>query len=99
MKKFAMILAAGLMVVGAGMAMADAPAAAPCKATKFETKLAEEACKKGGQEEAKKAFKAWVAEAKKTDATIACKSCHENLAPEFKLTKDGLEKFKKLGGK
>lgn len=100
MKKFSMILALGLVVLGAGMAMADAPAApAPCNRTKFETKMTEEACKKGGQEEAKKAFKAWLTEAKAKDATLTCKTCHANMAPKFDLNPDALKKFKDLGGK
>ncbi len=70
-----------------------------CFRTKFETKLGADACAKGGQGEAKKAFKAWTAEAKKTDATLSCKSCHSKMGPEFPLTADGLEKYKKLGGK
>ncbi len=70
-----------------------------CFRTKFETKLGADSCAKGGQGEAKKAFKAWTAEAKKTDATLSCKSCHTKMGPEFPLTADGLEKYKKLGGK
>jgi hypothetical protein len=103
MKKFVMFLAIGGMLVGAGMAMADAPAApaapVPCTRTKFETKTAEDACKKGGQEEAKKAFKAWLTEAKAKDATLTCKTCHANMAPKFDLNPDALKKFKDLGGK
>ncbi|MBI5607432.1 MAG: hypothetical protein HY902_00975 [Deltaproteobacteria bacterium] len=102
MKKFAMFLALGLVLVGAGLALqaTDSRAdAAPCVRTKFDTKLTEDACKKGGQEEAKKVWKAWVAEAKKTDATMACKTCHTNMAPKFDLTPDGLDKYKKAGGK
>lgn len=105
MKKFAMFLALGLVVAGAGLALsatnstaADAPAA-PCVTTKFQTKMAEEACKKGGQEAAKAAFKAFVAEAKKTDATIACKSCHTKMGPNYELAPDAMDKYKKLGGK
>lgn len=107
MKKFAISMLALGAIALCGVAVAPTSARADddeggggkCFRTKFETKLAEDACKKGGQGEAKKAFKAWMNEAKKTDATLACKSCHSKMAPEFPLTADGLEKYKKLGGK
>lgn len=106
MKKFTipMLLVGALTVFGVAMSPLSASAdddegGGKCFRTKFDTKLAADACAKGGQGEAKKAFKAFTAEAKKTDATLTCKSCHTKLGPEFPLTADGLEKYKKLGGK
>ncbi len=106
MKKFTI----PMLVIGAialcGVAMSPLTATADddegggkCFRTKFETKLTGDACAKGGQGEAKKAWKAWVAEAKKTEPTLACKACHTKLGPEFPLAADGLAHYKKLGGK
>lgn len=94
----ALAMAMGMLVVALQPATVQADAA-PCVRTKFDTKLTEEACKKGGQEEAKKAWKAWVAEAKKADATMACKTCHDKMAPNFEVKKEALDVFKKAGGK
>lgn len=106
MKKFTipMLLVGAIALAGVAMspiasAADDDEGGGKCFRTKFDTKLTADACAKGGQAEAKKAFKVWTAEAKKTDATISCKSCHTKLGPEFPLTADGLEKYKKLGGK
>jgi hypothetical protein len=77
----------------------DAVAGAACKRTTFETKLVGDACKKGGQAEAKKVMKKWLKGAKKKEAGLECKSCHTKLAPKYDLKPDGLQKFKDLGGK
>lgn len=102
MKKLSLALVLGAIASMSWLALAPSEAdaeATACFRSKFETKMTEDACKKGGQDEAKKVWKAWVAEAKKTDATVSCKGCHSKLGPEFPLSADGLEKYKKLGGK
>lgn len=107
MKKFTFpMLAVGAMAV-LGLAVSASIASAAdddagggkCFRTKFETKMTADACAKGGQGEAKKAWKAWLTEAKKTEPALACKACHNKMGPEFPLEKDALEHFKKLGGK
>jgi hypothetical protein len=70
----------------------DAPA---CVAKEFKTEMVKAACAKGGQKEAKDVMKAWNKEKK----IKSCNQCHEKLAPSYELKKDGLEQFKKLGGK
>lgn len=102
MKKLALALVAPAVLTLSWLVLSPADVEAEgtaCVRTKFDTKMTEEACKKGGAEEAKKAWKAWTAEAKKTEAGLACKTCHTKLAPDYPLTADGLEKYKKLGGK
>ena len=96
---FALVLGFAGIIAGATLAPADAVAGAACKRTTFETKLVGDACKKGGQAEAKKAMKGWLKTAKKKEAKLDCKSCHTKLAPKYELKPDGLEHFKKLGGK
>jgi hypothetical protein len=66
-----------------------------CKAKEFKTVLVKEACAKGGQKEAKAVMKAWMKEKK----LKSCNECHSQLAPNYTLKPDGLEQFKKLGGK
>ena len=61
----------------------------------FKTEMVKEACAKGGQKEAKEVMKAWNKEKK----IKTCNQCHEKLAPKYELKDDGLEQFKKLGGK
>ena len=48
-----------------------------------------------GQKEAKEVMKTWNKEKK----IKSCNQCHEKLAPKYELKADGLEQFKKLGGK
>ena len=75
-------------------------AGAPCVTKNFKTELAKAACAKGGQEEAKKAWKAWMDQAKKTNKDVAtCKSCHTTQAPKFELKANAVDLFKKAGGK
>jgi hypothetical protein len=73
--------------------------AAPCKTTDFKHDAIKEACAKGGQKEAKKVMKAFVAAAKKaTGEKITCKTCHSGLSPDYALKDDahqGFEKFDK----
>jgi hypothetical protein len=67
----------------------------PCVSKEFKTELVKAACAKGGQKEAKDVMKAWNKEKK----IKSCNQCHEKLAPKYELKADGLEQFKKLGGK
>ncbi len=95
------MLAAGLAGIF-GLLTAASPqeaiAGAACKRATFETKLVADACKKGGQGEAKKVMKKFLAAAKKQDSSATCQSCHAKLAPAYTLKPDGLEKFKQFGG-
>jgi hypothetical protein len=76
--------------------MSAADDAPPCKRTDFKTKLVSEACKKGGQKEAKAQMQDFV---KKNKLPTSCnKLCHTSLAPDYKLKDDALEQFKKAGG-
>ena len=70
-------------------------AAAACKTKDFKTELAKNACATGGQKAAKDAMKAFMKEKK----IKTCNQCHAKLAPNYELKKDGLDKFKKAGGK
>ena len=104
MKRMFVVLAASLLACSLAAALLPGSvsaqaAAAPCVRTKFDTKLTQDACAKGGQEAAKAAWKTWMSEAKKTDATLSCKSCHAKMGPDFPTNADGLTLFKKLGGK
>jgi hypothetical protein len=74
-------------------------AAGACRRTRFETKLVADACAEGGQAAAKAAMKKWLRAAKKQEARLECKSCHEKLSPDYPLKNDGLEHFQRLGGK
>ena len=67
----------------------------PCVTKDFKTEMAKAACAKGGQKEAKAVMKAW----NKEKNIKSCNDCHKNLAPKYDLKPDGLEKYKKLGGK
>jgi hypothetical protein len=96
---FALLLGLAGVLTAATLAPSEAIAAKPCQRASFDTKLVEAACKKGGQAEAKDVMKKWVRDAKKRDAKLDCKSCHTKLAPSYDLKPDGLEKFRKLGGK
>jgi hypothetical protein len=68
---------------------------APCVTKDFKTEMVKNACTKGGQKEAKEVMKAWNKEKK----IKSCNNCHTKLAPNYELKADGLEQFKKLGGK
>jgi hypothetical protein len=102
-KKLALALTLGALLgfVGLSSAPEVALASTPCVHTKFDTKLVGDACKAGGQEEAKTVMKAWVKAAKEKDANLklTCNSCHSSLAPNFELKSDALTQFKNLGGK
>jgi hypothetical protein len=102
-KKLVVSLAVGAVLgfVGFSSAPQDALASTPCVRTKFDTKLVADACKAGGQEEAKKVMKQFVKDARDKDPklTLDCKSCHTSLGPNFDLKTDGLKQFTDLGGK
>lgn len=87
------------IVASAQISPQEALAGKACTRAEFKTKLVGDACKKGGQAEAKKVMKAFLKDAKKQEAKLDCKSCHTKLAPSYELTADGLEKYQKLGGK
>lgn len=101
MKKFALIAlaAASAAILGLTSAPQEAAAGADCARSEFKTKLVQDACKKGGQAEAKKAMKKFLAVAKKKDSSLNCKSCHTSLAPKYELKPDGLKMYKQFGGK
>ena len=102
-KKLALSLTLGALLgfVGLSSTPEDAQAATPCVRTKFDTKMVADACKSGGQEEAKTQMKAFVKAAKDKDANLklTCNTCHSSLAPNFELKADGLTQYKTLGGK
>ena len=75
--------------------MSEPSANTPCVTKDFKTELVKAACEKGGQKEAKDVMKVWNKEKK----IKSCNQCHEKLAPKYELKKDGLEQYKKLGGK
>ena len=97
MAKLGLLASLALIVGGltfAGMSSPEAQTAPACVTKEFKTKMAKEACAKGGQKQAKEAMKAWNKEKK----IKSCNQCHAKLAPSYELKKDGLEQFKKLGG-
>ena len=73
----------------------SADAADKCQRSDFKTEMVKQACEKGGQKAAKDAMKAWMKEKK----LKSCNQCHSKLAPTYELKADGVEQFKKLGGK
>lgn len=75
--------------------MSEPRAGDACKHTKFETEMVRDACKAGGQDKAKEVMK----EFNKKNSIKSCNQCHTKLAPTYELKADGLEQFKKLGGK
>lgn len=103
MKKLALTILAAASVAILAFAQpqtANAQDDGSCVRKEFKTELVKNACKKGGQKEAKKAMKKFLSQAKKADVGVkTCKSCHSKLKPSYELTKEGLELFKKAGGK
>ncbi|MEZ4367860.1 MAG: hypothetical protein R2939_16510 [Kofleriaceae bacterium] len=86
-------------MIGLAASSQSASAAKPCARTAFKTEAVKAACAAGGQASAKDDMKKFLAKAKKTDSSLTCKSCHSSLAPKYDLKADGLERYKKLGGK
>lgn len=98
MAKFGIIASITTLLITFGIASVsstDARAVTPCVTKEFKTELAKEACAKGGQPEAKAAMKKFMKKAK----IKSCNACHTKLAPKYPLKADGLEQFKKAGGK
>ena len=81
-----------------GITSSDVSAGKACARTKFETKMVAEACKAGGQDEAKTQMKAFLKKAKKQDADATCQSCHSKVGGDYPLKKDALKRFKEFGG-
>ncbi len=91
-------LTIGAVLAAVTLSPTQALAGKGCQRTTFDTKLVADACKKGGQAEAKKVMKTWLKAAKKKEAKLECKSCHSKLAPSYALKPDGVQRFKDLGG-
>lgn len=85
---------AGALTFATFTASADAPPT-PCVHKDFKTEMVKQACEKAGQIEAKKVMKAFMQKNKMKN----CNVCHEKLAPNYELKKDGLDQFQKAGGK
>src|SRR5690606_30967791 len=102
MKKLALIAlaAASVAVLSLAVLPQEARAGDACVRKDFKTAMVKDACAKGGQGEAKKVMKKFLSQAKAKSAEVKdCKSCHTTLSPDYKLTPNGLELFKKAGGK
>jgi len=95
----AMVLGIGGVLGVVSMSNSASAAGTPCHRTTFKTELVKNACKKGGQHEAKKAMKHFLKEAKKKNPSLDCKTCHKKLSPDYPLKPTGLKEFHKLGGK
>ena len=98
MAKFAIFVSIATIVGSLGIASltaSDAQAVTSCVTTSFKTQLAKDACAKGGQPAAKDAMKAF----NKKNNINSCNKCHSKLAPSYDLKADGLDQYKKLGGK
>jgi hypothetical protein len=80
-----------------GFTAQEASAGKPCVRKKFETTFLTEACKKGGQDEAKKQMKAFMKEAKKKKTDLTCASCHKKVGGDYPLKPDGTKLAKELG--
>lgn len=83
--------------------VAGRTAGPPCVTKEFKTEMVKAACEKGGQDEAQKQMKAFVAKhaPKKVKGApiFTCNACHTTLAPKFERKPDAVEFYKALGGK
>ena len=100
MSKLSVFASIATIIASLGIATLTASAgddgkAAPCVHKDFKTELVKQACEKGGQPAAKDAMKAF----NKEKAVNSCNKCHAKLAPNYELKADGLDQYKKLGGK
>lgn len=98
MAKLGLLLSLSLIIGGvtfANLSSPDAQTAPSCVTKEFKTELVKKACAEGGQKKAKEVMKAWNKEKK----IKSCNKCHSKLAPNYELKKDGLDEYKKLGGK
>lgn len=66
-----------------------------CVRNDYKTEMVRDACTSGGQKAAKDVMKKF----NKDNNIKSCNQCHSKLAPSYDLKADGLEQFKKLGGK
>ena len=97
MRKFTFFASIATIVASLGIASltaTDAQAVTACVTKEFKTKLAKDACTKGGQPAAKDAMKKFMKDAK----IKSCNQCHSKLAPKYELKADGVDQFKKAGG-
>ena len=97
MRKLTFFASIATIVASLGLATltsTDAQATNPCVTKEFKTKLAQDACAKGGQPAAKDAMKKFMKAAK----IKSCNQCHSKLAPKYELKADGVDQFKKAGG-
>lgn len=101
MKKLALFTTlATLTIVGLVASPRTAGAGNPCARKAFKTQTVKNACQTGGQTEAKKAMKTFLAQAKKKNASVKnCKSCHSGLAPNYTLNGNGLSLYWQSGGR
>ena len=74
-----------------------AEAADACVHTEFKTEMVRDACKAGGQDEAKKQMKAFLKDYKATNPTATCNTCHSKVGGAYPLKPDGLQKLKDAG--
>ena len=98
MAKLAIFASITTIVASLGIASltaSDAQAVTACVQKEFKTQLVKDACAKGGQPAAKDAMKKFMKDAK----IKSCNQCHAKLAPKYELKPDGLDQFKKVGGK
>ena len=100
MSKLGFFVSIATIIAALGIASLTASAgdddkAAPCVHKDFKTELVKQACDKGGQPAAKDAMKAF----NKDKQINSCNKCHAKLAPNYELKTDGLDQFRKLGGK
>ncbi|MEP6620665.1 MAG: hypothetical protein ABJE47_15175 [bacterium] len=94
------LAAASAVTIATGSAAAHnaqqaAKAPPACISTTFQTELVKEACAKGGQHEANNVMKAFMKEKK----IKSCNQCHAALEPKYGLKANGLDQFRKAGGK
>src|SRR5262245_23255067 len=73
-------------------------AADACSRKSFQTKLVEEACKKGGQAEAKKVMKVFLKKIQEKKDGFTCLDCHKAVEGAYELKPDALKLFKEYGG-
>ncbi|CAN5804929.1 hypothetical protein BH11MYX3_BH11MYX3_04000 [soil metagenome] len=92
-------LIAAISTIAGALAFAtltpSADAQDACVRNDYKTEMVRDACKLGGQKAAKDAMKKF----NKDNNIKSCNQCHSKLAPSYDLKPDGLEQFKKLGGK
>ncbi len=94
MKIISTAAAAAVLILGSAP-VNESRAGDPCVNTNFQTTLTKDACAKGGQDEAKEAWKKFM----KQKNIKSCKVCHTKLAPSYDVTDDGLKQFRDMGGK